>query len=235
MRLIIATFVGLVGCTLYAATPAAALSAGDVVGTWQLVSDVRQAVGSDKVVNNLGENPTGILIITPENRFIVLFTAAGRQPAKTTEEYAQLQKTHIAYAGLVSFGPELNRCVQTKNDEQGRYRLERRMGGHYSNSFFIAARKQTYHQDPSDKEPLYRGAGRSDLGLRAFKVGTQLLFKSPSGTERRSPTCGIRTQSGAEPTWPKHGKAAWLTHQRHRGLATPSNDVAKAMGYMLTR
>jgi hypothetical protein len=68
MRLIIATFVGLVACVLYAATPAAALSTGDVVGTWKLVSDVRQAVGSDKVVNNLGENPTGILIITPDNR-----------------------------------------------------------------------------------------------------------------------------------------------------------------------
>lgn len=106
MRLIIATFVGLVACTLYAAPPAAALSAGDVVGTWKLVSDVRQAVGSDKVVNNLGENPTGILIITPENRFIVLFTAADRKPAKTTEEHAQLQKTHIAYAGLVSFEPD---------------------------------------------------------------------------------------------------------------------------------
>jgi len=106
MRLNIATFVGVVASTLYAASPAAALSAGDVIGTWKLISNVRQAVGSDKVVNNLGENPSGVLIITSESRFIVLFTAANRKPAKTPEEQAQLQKTHIAYTGLVSFEPD---------------------------------------------------------------------------------------------------------------------------------
>lgn len=85
---------------------ACALSADDIVGTWKLVSNVRQAVGSDKIENNLGESPSGVLILTPEHRFIVLFTSAGRKPAATAEERAVLQNTHIAYTGLASFEPD---------------------------------------------------------------------------------------------------------------------------------
>jgi hypothetical protein len=59
----------------------------DVVGTWKLLSGVRQVAGSDRVVDNLGAHPNGVMIITPEYRFIVIFTAAdGRKPAATTED-----------------------------------------------------------------------------------------------------------------------------------------------------
>lgn len=85
---------------------ALALSPEDVVGTWKLISNVRQAAGSDKIENNLGENPSGVLILTREHRFIVLFTAADRKPATTMEERAALQNTHIAYTGLVTFEPD---------------------------------------------------------------------------------------------------------------------------------
>jgi Lipocalin-like domain len=36
----------------------------------------------------------------------VLFTAADRKPASTTEERAALQNPHIAYTGLVAFEPD---------------------------------------------------------------------------------------------------------------------------------
>jgi hypothetical protein len=85
---------------------ASALSPDDVVGTWKLISNVRQTAGSDKIENNLGENPSGVLIVTPEHRFIVLFTAADRKSASTTQEQAALQSTHIAYSGLVTFEPD---------------------------------------------------------------------------------------------------------------------------------
>jgi Lipocalin-like domain len=42
-----------------------ALSPDDIVGTWKLISNVRQAAGSDKIENNLGEDPSGVLILTP--------------------------------------------------------------------------------------------------------------------------------------------------------------------------
>lgn len=83
-----------------------ALSPDDIVGTWKLVSNVRHAVGSDKIEKNLGEDPSGVLILTPERRFIVLFTAADRKSASTTEERAALQNTHIAYTGLATFEPD---------------------------------------------------------------------------------------------------------------------------------
>jgi hypothetical protein len=84
-----------------------ALEPQDVVGTWKLLSSVRQVAGSDKVIDNLGAHPNGVLIITPENRFIVIFTAAeGRRPATTTEEFAALQKSQIAYSGLATLSPD---------------------------------------------------------------------------------------------------------------------------------
>jgi hypothetical protein len=84
-----------------------ALEPQDVVGTWKLLSSVRQVAGSDKVIDNLGAHPNGVLIITPEHRFIVIFTAAeGRRPATTTEEFAALQKSQIAYSGLATLSPD---------------------------------------------------------------------------------------------------------------------------------
>ena len=40
------------------------------VGTWKMLSTVRQLDGSDEVINNFGEQPKGIMIITPDYRFI---------------------------------------------------------------------------------------------------------------------------------------------------------------------
>ena len=42
-------------------------------------------------------------MITPGGRFIIIETGEGRRPAQTTEEFASLQKSEIAYAGIASF------------------------------------------------------------------------------------------------------------------------------------
>ena len=88
--------------------PARALSAEDLVGTWKLLSTVRQTVGSDRVVDNFGAHSNGVMIITPDCRFIIIETADGCKPAKTTEEFAALQKSELAYSGLVKFSPYPN-------------------------------------------------------------------------------------------------------------------------------
>jgi hypothetical protein len=82
---------------------AAALSLQDVAGTWKLLTSVRQEVATGRTVDNLGAHPNGILVITPEGRFIIVETAEGRRPAQTVEEFANLQKTELAYSGLASF------------------------------------------------------------------------------------------------------------------------------------
>jgi Lipocalin-like domain len=63
-------------------------------------------VGSDKTVNNLGAHPNGFMIITPDHRFMIIETGDGRQPAKTTEEFAALQKSELAFSGLATFSPD---------------------------------------------------------------------------------------------------------------------------------
>ena len=92
-----------------------AFSPEEVVGTWKMLSTVFQPTGSDKAVDNLGSHPKGILIITPDYRFMIIETGSDRKPAKTTEEFAALQRSELAYAGLVTFAtdpenPRGNEC-----------------------------------------------------------------------------------------------------------------------------
>jgi len=85
---------------------AAALSPQEVVGTWKLLTSVRQEVATGRTADNLGAHPNGILVITPEGRFIIVETGEGRRPAQTVEEFANLQKTELAYSGMVSFSAD---------------------------------------------------------------------------------------------------------------------------------
>src|SRR6266849_2883163 len=70
----IAVSLGLMALLICVATPASALSPEDIVGTWKLLSTVRQVEGSDKVINNLGAHPNGVLIITSDHRFMIIET-----------------------------------------------------------------------------------------------------------------------------------------------------------------
>jgi hypothetical protein len=108
---------GLLALTLWicAGGSAWALTADDVVGTWKVLSSVRQPEGSDKIINNLGERPNGVMIITPDHRFIIIETTDGRKAASTTEEYAALQKSEIAYR----VGHVLARSQQPKRSQDG--------------------------------------------------------------------------------------------------------------------
>jgi hypothetical protein len=72
----------------------------------ELLTSVRQEVASGRTVDNLGAHPNGILVIIPGGRFIIIETGEGRRPAQTTEEFASLQKSEIAYAGIASFSAD---------------------------------------------------------------------------------------------------------------------------------
>lgn len=104
----ITTSIVSIALVICAASPAWSLSPEDVVGTWKLLSNVRQVEGSDKVVNNLGAHPNAVLVITSDGRFIFIETAGGRKVASTIEEFAALQKSEVAYSGLVAFSPDPN-------------------------------------------------------------------------------------------------------------------------------
>jgi hypothetical protein len=106
MSRISATLCWIVLSGLAAPVPARALSPQEIVGTWNLLTSVRQVVGTDKTVDNLGAHPNGKLVITPEGRFIIIETAEGRKPANTMEEFAALQKSEIADSGLITVSPD---------------------------------------------------------------------------------------------------------------------------------
>ncbi len=68
----IATAIGLIALMIGPASQAWALSPQDLVGTWKLLSTVRQEIGSDKVVDNFGAHPNGVMVITSDHRWIII-------------------------------------------------------------------------------------------------------------------------------------------------------------------
>ncbi len=85
---------------------ALALSPEELVGTWKLISFVREEVKTGKKADNLGAHPNGMLVLTPENRFVLVETAEGRKPSNTVEGLAALQKSMLAYSGKYTLSPD---------------------------------------------------------------------------------------------------------------------------------
>ena len=69
-----------------------------LAGTWKVVSLITKFNGSD-VVEPFGPNPNGRLVLTPEGQWIIILTAANREPAKNLEEKAALLDSMLAYSG----------------------------------------------------------------------------------------------------------------------------------------
>ncbi|HYM04892.1 MAG TPA: lipocalin-like domain-containing protein [Stellaceae bacterium] len=106
MRMI-AVFLCLRALALGASAEAAsALSPNDVIGTWRLLSNVREDVETGKKEDNLGAHPSGVLILTPDHRFMIVEVAEGRKASDTTEGLAALQKSMLAYTGVFTLSPD---------------------------------------------------------------------------------------------------------------------------------
>ena len=70
-----------------------------IIGIWKLVTyEVEiQTTGQKEPV--MGQNPTGYVIFTPEERVWFVLTGEGRKAAKTIEDRAELLNTLVAYTG----------------------------------------------------------------------------------------------------------------------------------------
>ena len=135
-----------------------------------MLSTVRQLEGDDKVINNLGEHPKGIMIITPDYRFIIIETGDGRKAASTTEEFAALQKSELAYSGLVTFSPDPSNSQGVEDDQQSRHRVERRMDRYWPDALPVARRQQAHDPHTSVEKSDQRRNGHIDAGVRAVEV-----------------------------------------------------------------
>jgi hypothetical protein len=79
------------------AAPAAALNRSDIVGTWKVVSYLRQPAASRRTYP-LGLNPSGYLIIDDSPRCTVLLVADGREPAHDDAGNAALATSMVAFS-----------------------------------------------------------------------------------------------------------------------------------------
>jgi hypothetical protein len=77
-----------------------------LLGTWRLVSAVREEVPSGRKTDMFGANPTGFLTYGPEGRMIALIVRSGRaRPAgavPTAAEAEGLLRSVVSYAGPYS-------------------------------------------------------------------------------------------------------------------------------------
>lgn len=97
----IPTFAALFGAALFVASMLArpAFADNPLVGTWKLVSWVVEDLETKKLKQPFGQHPPGLLIFTPEMRFIVLFTAEGRTGGQTEADRSRNFMTSYATAG----------------------------------------------------------------------------------------------------------------------------------------
>ena len=80
-------------------TPARAQNVDRLSGTWRIVSFVTENVDTGERRNNLGDRPQGFVVFTPERRFIVLVTPAGRASPTSDAERAQAFINMVSYSG----------------------------------------------------------------------------------------------------------------------------------------
>ena len=78
-----------------------------LIGTWRLVSAVREEVVTGKTTDVFGAGATGYITYAADDRMMVLITGAGRKPAKSDTEHSRLQQTMLAYAGGYVLEPDL--------------------------------------------------------------------------------------------------------------------------------
>jgi hypothetical protein len=70
-----------------------------LIGTWKLDSCVMEDVETGERRPVWGEHPSGYLVLTPTNRWIVLQTAEGREIPQTGEDRSAAFRSMLAYSG----------------------------------------------------------------------------------------------------------------------------------------
>src|SRR3954454_22570477 len=81
-----------------------------LIGTWKLMSAMREEIPSGEKTPFLGENPTGFLHYMPEGRMLALITRAGRKAptgkVANAAEAEALIRSMISYGGTYECGDD---------------------------------------------------------------------------------------------------------------------------------
>ena len=85
-----------------------AAAASPVIGTWALVSYVREVIATGERFNQFGDAPNGYIGYAPDGRMYAIFTRGDRIVPRdivpTEEEGVELLGTMVAYAGTYTLG-----------------------------------------------------------------------------------------------------------------------------------
>jgi Lipocalin-like domain len=104
----------IIGCLfalllILSAAPARAAD-NPLIGTWKLISYVREVAATGERYNERGEHPNGYLSYAPDGRMYAIITwdnrAAPGDVVPTSEERIKLFSTMISYAGTYTFDAE---------------------------------------------------------------------------------------------------------------------------------
>ncbi|MFT9096825.1 MAG: lipocalin-like domain-containing protein [Gluconobacter cerinus] len=71
----------------------------EIVGTWKLVSYQVELQGSEEYIDAMGDFPRGRVIFTIDGWVAFNLEGAGRKPAHSDEDRANLMQTLVAYIG----------------------------------------------------------------------------------------------------------------------------------------
>jgi hypothetical protein len=77
-----------------------------LLGTWRLLSAVREEVATGKVYHQFGEGAGGYIAYMPDDRMMVLITGPGRKVAASDADRARLNQTMLSYAGRFLIEPD---------------------------------------------------------------------------------------------------------------------------------
>lgn len=77
-----------------------------LLGTWRLVSAIREEVASGQSFEQFGAGATGYIAYAPDDRMMVLITGPGRRPAATDAARGLLQTSMLSYAGSYLIEPD---------------------------------------------------------------------------------------------------------------------------------
>src|SRR5262245_60232515 len=88
------------------------LTKSDLVGSWKLEGSFEEMDGVVSANPNIGENPTGFLHYTADDRVAVVIASAGRKKmagnhrrTASIEDLAEAARTFDAYAGRFTLSP----------------------------------------------------------------------------------------------------------------------------------
>ncbi len=108
--LLIVTAVLACACHSPAQTDQATSIQQQILGTWKLVSYLREEIPSSLKSDVMGAHPTGYINYGPDGRMIVIVTGSDRKkpvgPVATPEEAEALIRSMLAYAGTYTIDPE---------------------------------------------------------------------------------------------------------------------------------